>query len=480
MILYVALIIILLVPAVIILDILKKIHLTKKKPMFLLVFLIPHTFLFIQLVMFISVKYYLSDGIKNILLTEIIILFIYLWMKFNIRPYSTKEINTFRLRILLGGRRLLLFSLYASFVHVLLYYILWHQKFIVLLPTFILTADIILTSICLITLYINGLIRVLITSRRLSVFKRTFVILFFYIPIINLFIIFYLSHKVQTEYDHESYKINLNKIRVDSSICKTNYPLVMLHGVGFRDLKYLNYWGRIPKELIRNGATVYYGHQEAWGTIEDNAEYVKEKILQIVHTTGCKKVNIIAHSKGGLDARYMISQLNMADYVASLTMISTPHHGSELMDFIYYFPNGFITFIGKQIDRYFRLIGDKNPNFSVVSKQFLTRSTKAFNQKVLDKDGVYYQSYASVMRYFFSDYILTLPYIIMKIMSGESDGLVTIESSKWGEFKGVLRSSHRRGISHGDIIDLRRDDYRGFDIREHYVKIVEDLKNKGF
>ena len=83
------------------------------------------------------------------------------------------------------------------------------------------------------------------------------------------------------EYDHECYKVINNEARVDSEVCKTKYPLVLVHGVGFRDLKYINYWGRIPKELIRNGATVYYGNQEAWGTVEYNAKDIKDKILDI-------------------------------------------------------------------------------------------------------------------------------------------------------------------------------------------------------
>ena len=37
-----------------------------------------------------------------------------------------------------------------------------------------------------------------------------------------------------------------------------------------------------------------------------------------------------------------------------------------------------------------------------------------------------------------------------------------------------------RGISHGDIIDLRRDDYKGFDVIEKYVEIVAELKNMGY
>lgn len=46
--------------------------------------------------------------------------------------------------------------------------------------------------------------------------------------------------------------------------CKTKYPIVFIHGTGFRDRKWLNYWGRIPKLLIQNGCEVYYGNQDSW------------------------------------------------------------------------------------------------------------------------------------------------------------------------------------------------------------------------
>ena len=45
-----------------------------------------------------------------------------------------------------------------------------------------------------------------------------------------------------------------------------------------------------------------------------------------------EKVHVIAHSMGGLDARYMISRLGMEDRVLSLTTVGTPHRGSKYAD----------------------------------------------------------------------------------------------------------------------------------------------------
>ena len=53
--------------------------------------------------------------------------------------------------------------------------------------------------------------------------------------------------------------------------CATKYPLVLIHGAGFRDLKWPVYWGRIPGELEKHGAAVRYGLQDCWASVETNA-----------------------------------------------------------------------------------------------------------------------------------------------------------------------------------------------------------------
>ena len=122
--------------------------------------------------------------------------------------------------------------------------------------------------------------------------------------------------------------------RKDKKICKTKYPILMVHGIFFRDFPNFNYWGRIPGELIKNGAEIYYGNHESANSVVDAAEQIKNRINEILKETGAEKVNIIAHSKGGLDSRYAISKLGMDDYIASLTTINTPHRGCEFAEYL--------------------------------------------------------------------------------------------------------------------------------------------------
>lgn len=319
-----------------------------------------------------------------------------------------------------------------------------------------------------------------IVCRRLRIAKRLIVWSMIWIPVVNYGLAIYVWWLAKEEIDHALYKIRLDDVRVERQICRTKYPLLLVHGVGFRDYRYFNYWGRIPRELVKNGAKVYYGHQEAWGTVENNAAFLQREIMEICRETGAEKVNIIAHSKGGLDCRYLISGLCMAPYVATLTTINTPHGGSAIVDFLMGLPEGVYRFICRRIDGYFKTFGDLNPNTYVASRQLSCACCREFNKKYADAPGVYYQSYASLMKSGFSSKLLCIPYWLLKALDGPNDGLVTEESARWTNFRGTIKNHRLRGVSHGDMIDLTREDYQGFEVLEFYVRLVEELAEMGF
>lgn len=74
---------------------------------------------------------------------------------------------------------------------------------------------------------------------------------------------------------------------------------------------------------------------------------------------------------------------------------------------------------------------------------------------------------------------LDLPYHIARHFSSRNDGLVSLASFEWGENFTLLEPSGKRGISHGDMIDLNRENIEDFDVREFYVGLVNGLKEKG-
>lgn len=386
-----------------------------------------------------------------------------------------------RVRMMLGGRSLVYEGLYAMAAEAVVFVAFYiHKSGSYDFGNGILVANGILAVVGAFLLIGAGAVRIFCTSRRLSIARRIVMLLTMWIPLVNLFVLLYACRLVYEEYDFEREKVRLHKLRVDSDLCKTRYPLLMVHGVGFRDLRYFNYWGRIPAELMRNGASIYYGNQEAFGTVACNGEDIRKRIFEIMEETGAEKVNIIAHSKGGLDARYAISTLKMAPYVASLTTMSTPHRGCRFVDYACRLPEGLYRFVAGCFDRTFGKFGDRNPDFYTATHQFSTKASTEFNKATPDAPEVYYQSYASKMKYPWSHMLLSVPWCMIRPLEGDNDGLVSTHSAKWGEFQGVFANKRARGISHGDMIDLKRQDYKGFDVVEAYVQIVAELKKKGF
>ncbi|WP_416326492.1 esterase/lipase family protein [[Eubacterium] hominis] len=382
-----------------------------------------------------------------------------------------------RLRVLMQGRRLIGEAFWLAMIQCFLYILLLHRyEADVWYYT-----DMIWMLFFQYILFLFGAFEIFLVSKRLRIVKRGLLWFFLFLPVIHLPIMIYLRRKAYEEYDHEMIMIDVRKQRAECNVCQTKYPLLLLHGVGFRDLKYVNYWGRIPKELVRNGAIIYYGNQEAFATVKDNAKDIKKRIYEICEEQHCDKVNIIAHSKGGLDARYTISKEHMGNHVASLTTISTPHHGCKFVDvLIRVVPDTWYHALAKVFDQAFLKMGDTNPDFYTATHQFSTVWAKQFNQEVQNDTNVYYQSYMSLMHHACSHLLLTIPYLFIRFVDGNNDGLVSEESAKWGRFRKTFTNTRFKGISHGNIIDLTREDYPGFNVIETYVEIVKDLKDMGY
>ena len=398
-------------------------------------------------------------------------------------PYVREKISP-RLKIMKGGRIILRLCFFGMIAQLFFYLLRLPDYFLRYvnssgIPQMII--DGILTFLFFYFLILNGSIRILCTCRSLGIWKRLLFACWLFIPVVHLLPLKYLSKRAKIEYDAECCRFENRRQRDGAMLCATRYPIILLHGIGFRDLQYFNYWGRIPKELVRNGATVYYGHQEAWGTIENNAYIIRETIKEVLKETNCDKVNIIAHSKGGLDARYLISGLHMEDHVASLTTMSTPHRGSELLNLLNKLPDGIYHLVSSMFDLAYRRMGDQHPDCYHASKQLSYEFCQEFNEKYPDSPKVYYQSYASIVKHTLGDNLLSVPNLLMFLAGApKNDGLVTTQSAKWGNFKKTFISTGRRGISHGDMIDLKREDYKGFDVIEAYVEIVSELKTMGF
>ncbi len=327
----------------------------------------------------------------------------------------------------------------------------------------------------------NGILSVYLTSVQLGIKLRVLGAIFGMIPPVNLYFLGKIIHTVSREITCETALYERNLVRRDAQICHTNYPILLVHGVFFRDSVRFNYWGRIPKELVTNGATVFYGNHQSAAAIADSAGELAERIKQIVTETGCEKVNIIAHSKGGLDCRYAIEHCGIKDCVASLTTINTPHRGCQFADYLLEKVSASVKEkVALTYNKVLHKIGDPNPDFLAAVGDLTSDRVRALTDTLPVPEGIYCQSVGSKLnRATGGKFPLNFSYPLVKYFDGANDGLVGEDSFRFGEHYTFLSTTGKRGISHGDVIDLNRENIPGFDVREWYIQLVKDLKEKG-
>lgn len=230
-------------------------------------------------------------------------------------------------------------------------------------------------------------------------------------------------------------------IAAPASVHRTRYPVVLVHGLGWRDdAKLVGYWGSIPDALRSLGTEVYLSGQDSWGSIESNAAVLAACIDGIVRETGCGKVNIIAHSKGGLEARYAVSTLGRAERVASVTTLCTPHRGTYIAEYLLerfrfaYDEQAFMEFVNGIAG----MLGDTAPDLLTAGRQLTRPAAAAFNEANPDAPGVYCQSFAACLSEGEGSPFLRPLYRILFRIEGPNDGLVPVSSARWGRFRGVI------------------------------------------
>ncbi len=255
--------------------------------------------------------------------------------------------------------------------------------------------------------------------------------------------------------------------------CQTRYPLLLIHGLNCRDDWIFSYWGRTADILRAHGARVFLSGQDAWGGIPGNAEALLRRSEEILKETGSEKLNFLAHSKGGLEARYLISTLGFASKTASLTTICTPHRGSRAAA-EWLGREQACKLAGRGLEGFWRARGDQNPNFLLALAALTPEAMERFNRENPDSTLVYYQSWGARLDKAGWDIMDRLQLWLTKA-DAPTDGLVSPESAVWGRWRGTLE-----GISHQDGVGGRRRRRPGFDVGEFYVRLVRELADMGF
>ena len=258
--------------------------------------------------------------------------------------------------------------------------------------------------------------------------------------------------------------------------------IVLVHGLfGFGQLKHAgvgvaDYFRLIPDALRAEGHLVPEPPSlNTAGSIAERAADLKKYLDNRPELAG-RQVHLVAHSMGGLDSRFMISKLDMAERLLSLITIGTPHRGSPIADLVgTAAPPGFDQVI-------------ESAGIDIKGIADLTTTACArFNQEVLDSPKVRYFSIAG--RFEPSRVlgvpvgVLALTHDIVRSKEGDNDGAVSVESARFGQrqenwtFLGTWHVNHFRQINWGTDILLTPSEESDNTIVEKYKALAVRLRN---
>jgi triacylglycerol lipase len=249
----------------------------------------------------------------------------------------------------------------------------------------------------------------------------------------------------------------------------SRHPIVFCHGMlAFSMLKMqipdnYNCFSILRQPLRDRGYRVFFPQVHPTSGVAERAAQLREQILRWTDDP----VNLIAHSMGGLDARYMTSQLGMADHVVSLTTVGTPHSGSYLADW-------FLTNYRKRVPL---LLALEAFGFNVDGfKSCRPAICREFNVNTPDVPTVGYFSYGGDVPQSRLSPFLRRAWHILAQVEGPNDGMVSVASARWGEYLGTVHADHFAQTPDATFLRAGED----FDSVGFFTRLVEDLARRGF
>jgi len=264
------------------------------------------------------------------------------------------------------------------------------------------------------------------------------------------------------------------------SLITTRQPVVMMHGFGigasFRRGGHLH---TEAMHLRSRGVRALAPNVSPYDTVRARCQTWERRFRRILEETGSDRLSLIAHSMGGLDARYLISERGWHDTIDVLVTIATPHRGSSVATLILNQPESVRKWLTDMADWLgTHVLEDGSANIRQALRELTPSYVEStFNKEVSDHPDVDYWSYGCqagegtdipidpIFRYF-NSYLFE--------HEGLNDGIVSVRSARWGEYLGTINADHARQVG------MKSRLAASFDANEFYASIAQRLADHGY
>jgi len=271
----------------------------------------------------------------------------------------------------------------------------------------------------------------------------------------------------------------------------SRYPIVFFHGMAGTDtfVGVMDYWYGVAPLLTEAGYLVRMPPGGALAEPAQRAEQFSAALDSMEEEGIGRRFNLVGHSQGGVDARYLIGAMDQGERIASLTTIATPHRGSPFADVaggtVFAIP-GFNSLVDAALTEITEALGLGPGEITEATQSVTTAAMEEFNATVPDSEDTVYYSWSGrtcgyaewvcqsdnngevVRPMFWASYRLTA------LIAGANDGLVPISSAQWGEHLGTLPADHL------DEVGLFFGATGTFDHEDFYLSEALRLADAGF
>jgi triacylglycerol lipase len=238
------------------------------------------------------------------------------------------------------------------------------------------------------------------------------------------------------------------------------HPVVLAHGfLGFDQVVVAGvrheYFRDITRELAVHAHATHRPRVAAAGSVAARAEELASCIRELPD----RRVNVIAHSMGGLDARFAVARLGLGKRVASLTTIGTPHRGTPIADLG--------VAMGERLG--LRRVLERLQLPLEALDDLTTAAMAEFNRSTPDAKGVAYASVVGVAPVRRTQPLLVPGNLYLQGVCGANDGLVPAGSQRWGEVLFEIEADHWAQVGWS----------RRFDAAAFYDRLLRELRGRG-
>lgn len=298
------------------------------------------------------------------------------------------------------------------------------------------------------------------------------------------------------------------QVAANAQTDRGRYPIVLAHGFfGFDEVGPLEYFNGAEQALRDGGFAAYVTAVEPIASsLETRGPELGRQIACISMLSGSPKVNLVGHSQGGLDARVVASHTAFSQFVASVTTVATPHRGTIVADAaLGLLPDGEVSeaLLDAIADFWGYVTGAPEDDAAVqVSLEQLSEfHSTEFNLATPDNENLEYFSWTgrTVRNVVWFDYggdecddaVLPNPttrdvvdaelyptHEFLNLLRGRNDGLVTLESTKWGIFMGCIPADHADQI--GLLSFPETNPLSGYNHKDFFTQVAYDLEIRGY